>query len=343
MMRICTVVVHHKGKNLLDECLRSVLASEEVEVSAVVVANACQESLPEFVSQESRLHVVESEIALGFSAANNLGVRHVRELGFEPDFFLFLNNDARVEPRTLGRLVDAAEKSPRCGVVGPRLMIWGGTDVLNSLGLNMTRVGEAWDEGIGIALEDYGELPPRRSVLAVTGAALMIRSGLLAELDGWEDLYEYYYEDIDLCLRARSKGWDVVADPHAAVWHAVSATAARASDFKLLLTWRNRLLLMAIHWPTLLLARTAPRLLWAEVRVLVARCIHRSFRDAGLQVRAWLRFLKIVPAALKLRRRWCKEASWEAFLWPPGSVPVITLPELPPHAQVQSAAGEVPE
>lgn len=326
---------------MLAECLRSVLASEGVEVRVVVVANACQESLPEFVAQESRIRVVESENALGFSAANNLGVSRSSELGFEADFHLFLNNDAKLEPQTLGRLTEAAEKSPRCGIVGPRLMIWGGTDVLNSLGLNVTRAGEAWDEGIGIALVDYGDLPPRRSVLAVTGAALMIRSELLAELGGWEDLYEYYFEDIDLCLRARSRGWDVVVDPEAVAWHAVSATAERASDFKLLLTWRNRLLLMAIHWPASLLARLAPGLVWGEIRLLAARCMGRSFRDAGLQARAWLQFCRLVPGALRLRWKWCSEASWVAMLRAPGSVPVITLPELPPHAPVHGSVGEI--
>ena len=95
----------------------------------------------------------------------------------------------------------------------------------------------------------------------MTGSALLIRAPLLARLGGWEDIYEYYYEDIDLCLRAWEEGSSVVHVPDAVVWHVVSATAEARADFKVALTWRNRLLLMLVHWPASLLLRVAPRLL----------------------------------------------------------------------------------
>jgi GT2 family glycosyltransferase len=207
----------------------------------------------------------------------------------------------------------------RCVIVGPRLMM-DGTRRVNSLGLNVTRAGEAWDEGLGRRLEeaDRGRFP--RPVLAVTGAALLVRRAAFDALGGWEELYHFYYEDVDLCLRARVAGWDVDLVPAAVVHHALSATA-RESDLKLYHMYRNRLLLLAVHWPFGLLLTAAPRLLLSECWRLVARVARGARLEARSQVRAWASFVRLLPAALARRRRLVPRRDWVALLRPAGSVP----------------------
>ena len=65
-------------------------------------------------------------------------------------------------------------------------------------------------------------------MIAVTGAAMLIRGRALAELGGWPELYDFYYEDVHLCLRAWSLGWRVTSVRNAVAQHEVSATAIRA-------------------------------------------------------------------------------------------------------------------
>ena len=120
--------------------------------------------------------------------------------------------------------------------------------------------------------------------------------------------------------------------PEALAWHAISATAARDSDFKLLLTWRNRLLLLLIHWPWRLLLAVGPGLVWSELRILTSRLRCKAFEDARLQTRAWHGALRCSLAALRLRMKTGRQNAWTRFLRPAGTVPVIRLPELPPEA-----------
>ena len=337
--RVCAVIVHHRGKRLLARCLDALLASSGVELEVVVVANACDEALPDQVESNPRVHLVASPRALGFSAANNLGAAWAGEHLPPVDCLLFINNDALVEPETLARLADELASGGNCGVVGPRLMIWGADEVINSLGLNLTRTGQAWDEGIGRSLDDYGPLVARRSVTAVTGAALMLRAPVFEELGGWEDLYAFYFEDIDLCLRARERGWEVVVVTNAVVHHAISATAARGSDMKLQLSWRNRFLLMLIHWPWKLLLVAGARTLRAELGLAWRRLRAGARADGVLQARSWLGAIKRWPAALAARRRRGADSSWTQELKPHGAVPVITLPELPRDASLDREPG----
>jgi GT2 family glycosyltransferase/SAM-dependent methyltransferase len=327
--KVHAVIVHHRGRELLDACLGRLLASRCVELQAVVVCNACGDDLPA-VSAGSPVHFVRSEVSLGFSTANNLGVAWAREHLGEPRYWLFLNNDAGLDPDTVCRLAETLDVIPGAGVAGPQLRIWGAEDHLNSLGLNVTMSGEAWDEGIGVAAADYGPLPLEREVLAVTGSVLLIRAETLREVGGWNELYGYYMEDIDLCLQAWSRGWKVLNVPFAVADHAISATADQITDFKRLLSWRNQLVLVARHWPLGTFLRSAPRLIGAQLRVYRQRRKLGYHDDASLQARAWMGALRLLPRALAQRARGGGDRSWTRFLRPAGTVPVIRLPAIPP-------------
>lgn len=330
--RVCAVIVHHRGRRLLGRCLDALLTSTGVELSIVVVANACEEALPEVANANPDIHVVMSRRSLGFSAANNLGAAWAHENLPASDYLLFINNDTLVEPQALVRLAAGLAEDPECAIVGPRLMIWGAEDVVNSLGLNLTRTGQAWDQGIGRPLREFEPLPARRPVIAVTGAALMVRSQAFLDLGEWEDLYAFYFEDIDLCLRAWAQGWEVVVVTDAVIHHAISATAARGSDMKIKLSWRNRFLLMLIHWPWPLLFAAGARTARAELGLAVRRLRAGARADLALQVRSWLGAARRWPAALASRRRRGRDARWTERLEPHGSVPSISLPELPKDA-----------
>lgn len=341
--RIHTVIVHHRGRELLELCLRRLLASRGVDLQVVIVSNACREPMPEIAEGHERVHLVRSDASLGFSAANNLGVDWARRVLGEPDHWFFLNNDAGVEPGTLGRLSEALGSVPRAGVAGPRLVIWGAEDHLNSLGLNVTAIGEAWDEGIGVSLADYGEIPSQREVLAVTGSALLVSAEALREIGGWNDLYGYYFEDIDLCLQARQHGWKVIHVPDAVAAHAISATADQITDFKRLLSWRNQVVLMLRHWPAGHLLRATPRLVGGQLRKFIHLIRVKDYADARLQARAWGGALRLLPRALVQRLHKGGDSSWTRFLRPAGTVPVIRLPPILPGRRPWERPADPPQ
>jgi GT2 family glycosyltransferase len=332
--RVHAVTVHRRGLRLLELALGGLLASAGVDLRVVVVANACEEPLPDVVGTHPAVALVRSAEHLSFSEANNRGVEHARNAFGDPDHWLFVNDDVLVEPGTVARLVEALEAAPSAGVAGPLLVVWGAEDVINSLGLNVTRVGEAWDEGIGVPLAVRGPLPPRREVLAVTGSALLVRAAAFRDVRGWSDLYGFYYEDLDLCLEAQRRGWSVVHEPAARAAHAVSATADRVADFKRLHMWRNQLVVVLRHWPATLLLSTLPRLAGGQLLAFFRRLRAGCREDARLQARAWAGALRLLPRIIVARGRDGRTSrDWTRFLRPPGSVPVIHLPALAPGSR----------
>ncbi|MCG8461495.1 MAG: glycosyltransferase, partial [Holophagales bacterium] len=312
-------IVHHRGLEMLGECLRTLLASRGVDLRVVILSNHCQEPLPELVDTDDRVHVVRSDRSIGFSEANNTAAAWAEEHLGPADYFYFLNNDTESKPETLERLIAGLELTPGAAVAGPTTLIQAAPDYLNSLGINITEDAWAWDEGIGIHLDEYGPLPGLREVAAVTGSALLISAEARLRVGGWTEAYDWYFEDIDLCLKVWKQGSKVVHVPEAVIYHRVSATMTTGAERKFFYFWRNRLLLAVAHWPGDLLLRV---LRWA----VVSEILKPPWAHTKLQRRALLGAIPKLPRMLALRYRFRGPDTWRRFLNPRGAVPDITLP-----------------
>ena len=144
----------------------------------------------------------------------NLAARSV-----DADALLFLNNDTEViSPDWIEAMLEHAMR-PEVGAVGGRLYYGN---------------GEPQHEGIligvcGRALNiDYRGYWSRgdivRNTVAVTGACTMVRPTVYWEIGGNDERLRVAYNDVDLCLRIRQAGYDVVYTPYAELYHYESAT-----------------------------------------------------------------------------------------------------------------------
>lgn len=320
---------------MLEVCLTTLLSSESVDLQVIVVLNGCDEELPAVAHTSDQVHVISAGQPVGFSAANNLGTQWAEANLGRPDYYYFINNDTRSNADSLVLQVAALEADPEAAAVGPTLLIDWAPSYLNSLCLNVTDDAWGWDEGIGISLAEYGPLPERRPVAAVTGSAMLVDAGVHTRVGGWTELYDYYFEDIDLCLKIRSAGFEVLHEPSAIVGHHVSATMTLESDYKHFLFWRNRLLLAMVHWPLGLLARLLKIAVVDEI-------LRRPRAESALQRRAMAGALRKLPKTISARWRFGGKKSWVSLLVPRGSVPVITLPEKQPEIEPAEEGAPVP-
>ncbi len=331
--RVHAVVVHHRGLEMLEICLQTVLQSQDVELDVVVVSNNCLEPLPDLVEEHARVHVVETGKPIGFSEANNVGVAWAKRHIGHADYYYFLNNDTESRPDTLSELVAALRERPKAAAAGPLTLIQAFPDHLNSLGINVTVDAWGWDEGIGQKLEAYGPLPEAREVLTVTGSAYLLDAEVYDQVGGWTEAYEWYFEDIDLGIKVWKQGREVLHVPQAEILHRVSATMTVDAERKRYYFWRNRLVLALIHWPTELLWPLLRRAIYWEI-------VKAPWADSRLQRKALLGALPLLPKSLFLRRKHRGPEKWKRLLRPAGSVPVIHLPGAEPAPEAEQAHAE---
>lgn len=156
--------------------------------------------------------LVEAPPGAGFAERANLGL--LRALVDGAQRALLLNDDTEVRPGTLTAL--AACPARICGAV---LEHWEGG--IQQAGLTVSRATAR--------VKARTTLPDGPEVDAVSGAAMCLDLGFFEELGGFDVAYHFYFEDVDLCMRARDAGATVELVPAAAVRHRGGGTRAHHS------------------------------------------------------------------------------------------------------------------
>jgi glycosyltransferase involved in cell wall biosynthesis len=215
--------VRFKPTVLVANCVRSIVERSTYEnYELVVVFDEGTE--PEILRElgeiaGDRLRLVRFSGPFDFSAKINLGA--VRSEG---KHLLLLNDDIEVTtPNWIERMVMYSERE-EIGVVGGRLL-WGDT--------RLQHVGVGFDEGLpnhtyrtfsGGFTGYANAVLIARNCLAVTGACLMTRADVFAEVGGLSEVLPVNFNDIDYCLKAHVSGRRIVYDPDLILFHFESSS-----------------------------------------------------------------------------------------------------------------------
>lgn len=165
--------------------------------------------------------------AFNFARMNN---EAVRAAGAGCDYVLFLNNDVEILSDGWLRRLRSLAGRPDVGAVGPMLVY--GNDLVQHAGVIVGFDGRA--EHAFKLVPAYhdgrrnsglnGALTATRDVSAVTAACLMMRRHVFEELGGFDETLKVGFNDTDLCLRVRERGYRVLYDGDLVIRHYESAT-----------------------------------------------------------------------------------------------------------------------
>ncbi|MDF2638782.1 MAG: hypothetical protein K0R64_1766 [Novosphingobium lindaniclasticum] len=231
---IDVVIVNYRTAALALSCLESLAAEagEGMRIRAVVIDNASLDGSADVIENAIRerdwnwVRLVRSPVNGGFGAGNNLGIDLVLQQERPADLVWLLNPDTRVMPGAARELARFMAWNRAAGLVGTALLEadgspWPFAFRFPSIQSEIER-GLRWRfssrllAGYAVARR-MGEQPERADW--VSGASLAIRPALLREGLRFDESYFLYFEEIDLCLAARSYGWECWYLPQARVLH----------------------------------------------------------------------------------------------------------------------------
>jgi GT2 family glycosyltransferase/glycosyltransferase involved in cell wall biosynthesis len=216
--RLGIAIVHFNAAEAALRCVRSLDHSDYGNVDLLVVENgsvpAERDALRSGLSAHPRARLLELPENLGFTGGSNRAFADLFARGAE--FVLLLNQDTLVTPDAARDLVRAARAHPDAGPIGPRVAVdWPGARAA-SLGERYTAI-TAW---LPRSLLRVRAVRQRSyAVGGVLGCAMLVSKGLYAKLDGFDDGYFAYYEEVDYCLRARRAGALPRVEPTAEIAH----------------------------------------------------------------------------------------------------------------------------
>ncbi|MGH0032168.1 MAG: glycosyltransferase family 2 protein [Myxococcota bacterium] len=226
--RIAVVIVNYRTPALVAECIDTVLPEiDPVRDVVVIVDNASgDDSVPALEALLARhpgapLRLVVAEHNGGFAAGNNLGIAAA-----PAQAHLLLNSDTWLRPGAVEALWKRLGSGPRVGLVGPRLEWPDGEPQVSCFRLHtpaselidgartgwVRRLLQAYD--VPLPVRDHAFRPEW-----VSFAAVLVRSEVWRAIGPMDEGFFLYYEDVDVCRRARDAGFQAWYEPAARVVH----------------------------------------------------------------------------------------------------------------------------
>ncbi len=221
-MTIGAVIVTHNSKDYIGTC---VIGLRHEGITNIVVVDSASTDTTLQDLKVLDVHVIVLSENRGFGYAANIGAQHMNT-----DYVLFINPDAYIDAGAVGRVQRLLAQTPKAGIVGMTLQDKQGVQELSGHGYEPTLIRllfrklVSWlhsviprrDRGIHVAFRaDW-----------VSGGAMVVDRKLFSHIGGFDEQFFLYWEDIDLCRRARKAGYSVWMHPQARAVHARGASHA---------------------------------------------------------------------------------------------------------------------
>lgn len=223
---VSVIIPNKDNEKQLAECVESVLEQSGYHhIEILIIENNsekestfhCYESLQK---KDSRVRIVPWKGKFQYSKINNDAVCQAKG-----EYLLFLNNDTKVKtPGFLAEMMNIGRR-PDVGAVGARLYY--GDHTIQHAGVILGYGGVAGHAFEGTSGERYENLPfvpALRQFSAVTAACMLVKRTAFEAAGGFSEELGIAYNDVDLCLSIREKGWNVIYCPQAELYHYESQT-----------------------------------------------------------------------------------------------------------------------
>ena len=220
-MELSIIILSYNTKDLSISCINSIveqykneLDKEQFEI--IVVDNASEDGSAQALLRLKieGVKILENKENLGFAKGCNLGAKSAKG-----EYLLFLNSDTQIKDQGFLKMLDFFKKNENIGILGAKLKNIDGTsqpsagNFYNLFNLFFMSLGV---ERFGFLRESPNEV---KKVDWVSGASLMIRRKFFEKIGGFEKDLFMYWEDIEICYKAKEKGFLTYFYPEITLFH----------------------------------------------------------------------------------------------------------------------------
>lgn len=270
-MDLSIIILNYNQKNFLMQCLRNIEeANLKLAYEVIILDNASKdrsrkmlekiEKIEETgiskgdregrkennINKEGSLKIILNKKNLGYAKANNIGIKIAKG-----EYILILNPDVIIVPNVLEKIVGYLKEHPEIGILGPQLLNPNGEVQYSCFRFPKWYIpflrrsflgGFPWlKDKLAKYLYANWDHQSIKEVDWLLGACLLAkRDFLLNNLNGFDEKYFLYFDDVDLCQRCRQKSKKVVYYPKVSLCHFHQRMSAKHLAFPSLfskITW----------------------------------------------------------------------------------------------------------
>ncbi|MDV3126878.1 glycosyltransferase family 2 protein [Mycobacterium sp. 21AC1] len=251
---VVVTVTYSPGPHL-NRFLGSLSLATERPVTVIMADNGSTDGTPEEAEQRyPNVRLLRTGGNLGYGSAMNRGATEVPD---QAEFFVVANPDVQWGPRSIDLLLEAADRWPRAGALGPLIRDPDGSVYPSARhqpslirgGMHAV-VGPFWKANPWTAAyRQDREDPSERPVGWLSGSCLLLRRAAFEQIKGFDERYFMYMEDVDLGDRLAEAGWQNVYVPSAEVLHYKGHSTGRDPARNLAAHHRSTYTFLADRYP----------------------------------------------------------------------------------------------
>jgi len=239
------IVLNWNGKNILSDCLNSLMSVKYDNYKVLLVDNGSSDGSVDYVKNEyPDVELLVLEKNYGYAGGNNLGFDYAK--GKKAKFVIFLNNDTIVDENFVEPLL-VPFNDPNVGQTVPKIYY---ADEKEKIWYAGGRVN-LWTGNIfheGIREYNNGRFDQSKITDYATGCCFCVKMNDFEKLNGFDESFSMYGEDVDLSIRVKQSGRKIVIAPKSHIWHKVSSSIGGEFSFKKIIRkYRGYLKLYQLH------------------------------------------------------------------------------------------------
>ena len=248
-MKIAVVILNWNGELLLESYLPSVMQfSENAEI--YVADNASTDNSIAFLKEHyPSIKIVKNSENGGFAKGYNDALKHI-----DADVYCLLNSDVEVTENWLRPIKELFLTNAAVAIAQPKIL-----DLTNREYFEYAGAAGGFLDQLGYPLcrgrifqeleKDEGQYDDTCEIFWATGACMFIKSTVFHELNGFDEDYFAHQEEVDLCWRAKNKGYQVFYTGNSHVYHLGGSTLSNMNPKKTYLNFRNSLFSITKNLP----------------------------------------------------------------------------------------------
>lgn len=234
-MDLSIIIVNYNTPELTLDAIKSIHDSEsQYSYEVILVDNhSSDNSVATFRDVYPHIQIIENQSNLGFSKANNQGIRIA-----QGRYVLLLNSDTLLESDTLQTMIQFMDDHPQAGASGCKLVLSDGSlDKACKRGFPTPSAAFYYITGLSKRFPNnprfnqyqLGHLSDNEhhQVDSLVGAFMLVRRATIDQVGMLDEDFFMYGEDIDWCYRMKEAGWEIHYYPKTKITHLKGASSRR--------------------------------------------------------------------------------------------------------------------